>query len=66
MATERVKAKDLDVGDTVQWRSADGIVQGRIHDIEEKAGGVRTIRIEPVGSHSRMLNADDKVDVVRD
>lgn len=44
--------------------SPDGIVQGRIHAIEEKARGVRIIRIEPVGSHSRMLNADDKVDVV--
>jgi len=64
MTTKRVKAKDLVVGDTVHWQAASGVVQGRIHDIEEKKGGVRTIRIEPVGSHSRMLNADDTVDVV--
>jgi hypothetical protein len=64
MTTKRVAAKDLKKGDLVRWNGAVGIIEGRIHDIEEKGGGVRTIRLEPVGSCARMLIADEKIEVV--
>lgn len=64
MATTRVAAKDLKVGDNVRWNGVDGVIEGRVHDIEEKGDGVRTIRLEPVGSCARMLNADERVEVV--
>lgn len=61
----RVAAPDLQIGDVVQWGSVAGLVRGSIHQIEEHDGGVRTIRIEPVGSAARTLRPDEKIDVVK-
>lgn len=63
-ATKLTVAKPLKQGDVFQWYSTSVKVQGRIHAIEEKDNGVKTIRMEPVGSQSRTLNADDKVEVL--
>lgn len=59
-----VSTPDLKLGDVVHWDGVEGNVHGAIHAIEERDGGVRTIRVEPIGSCARMLNPTEKVEIL--
>jgi hypothetical protein len=63
MITNRIAVQDLKVGDQVRWVGLHGIVEGRIHELEER-NNLRTIRVEPFGSGAGTFKTNDKLDVV--
>lgn len=64
MMTNRIAVQDLKVGDHVRWVGLHGIVEGRIHELEERSDLCRTIRVEPFGSGAGTFKTNDKLDVV--